>query len=72
MANFILLVAILLASASYVALNASILSADGLTWATDACLAAPLACNNPRLIAYVATGLGGLWILMKLVSALRD
>jgi hypothetical protein len=72
MANFILLVAILLAGTSFIALNTQTLGAYGLTWASDVCWAAPLACDYPHQVAYLAAGLGGLWIVMKFASALRD
>ena len=72
MATFILFVAILLAGVSFAALNAPSLGAGGLIWTAHVCSVAPLACNNPQLLAYVAAGLGGLWILMEFVSALRS
>jgi hypothetical protein len=31
-----------------------------------------VACENPQQMAYVAAGLGALWIVMKFVAALRD
>jgi len=69
-ANFVLLAAVLLAAASFVALNAREFA--GLNWVTGVCSAAPLVCDHPHQATYVAAGLGGLWVLMKFVSALRD
>ena len=71
-ANFVLLAAVLLAAASFLALNARDFAGAGLTWVADVCSAAPPVCNHPHQATYVAAGLGGLWILMKFVSALRD
>ena len=34
----------------------------GQNWANDVCLAAPFACQNPHLMAYIAAGFTGLWI----------
>jgi hypothetical protein len=35
-------------------------------------MVAPVACENPQQMAYVAAAFGGLWIVMKFVAALRD
>ena len=71
-ANFVLLAAVLLAVASFLALNAREFASAGLNWVTGVCSAAPLVCDHPHQATYVAAGLGGLWVLMKFVSALRD
>jgi hypothetical protein len=73
MANFILLSAILLGTASFVSFTAA--GGFGIAdfnWASDMCFAAPLACHNPHPMALAAAGLAGLWIVMKFVSALGD
>jgi hypothetical protein len=74
MANFLLLIAVLLAGASFVSFTAQDVAAAGYgqNWANDFCWAAPLACQCPHQMAYVAAGFTGLWILVKFVSALRD
>jgi hypothetical protein len=71
MANFVLLVAVLLGGSSLIALYAGDLEAGGLTWAGDVCSLTPFVCERPQQVAFVAAGLGGIWILMKLVSGLR-
>lgn len=72
MANFILLIAIVLASANFVLSYGSYLGSDGLVWTDTICWAAPLACQSPQQLNYVAVGLAGAWVVMKLVSALRN
>jgi hypothetical protein len=72
MANFILLSAIVLGGASFVAFTAAgSLGSDAFHWASSVCSAAPLACYSPQPMALAAAGLAGLWIVMKFVSALR-
>ncbi|MGA7791358.1 MAG: hypothetical protein WCA56_24660 [Xanthobacteraceae bacterium] len=73
MANFILLVAILLASASFLGSNgSSLLGADYSYWIYDMCTAVPVACQSPRLTEYVAAAMAIFWILLKLATALRS
>jgi hypothetical protein len=72
MANFILLVALLAGGLSFVAANTPSLNSDGLIWLTDVCSTAGPVCSEPHQLAYVASGLGGLGIVMKVVSALRN
>jgi hypothetical protein len=49
MANFVLLIAVLLAGASFVSFTAQDIAAAGYgqSWASDFCWAAPLACQRP-------------------------
>jgi hypothetical protein len=74
MANFVLFIAIVVGAASFVSFTAQDIAAAGygLNWASDVCMAAPVACENPQQMAYIAAALGGLWIVMKFVAALRD
>lgn len=74
MANFILLITVLLGATSLVSYTAQDIAAAGYgeAWASSACSLAPFACQNPQLTAYVSTGLAGLWILIKFAAALRD
>jgi hypothetical protein len=72
MANFILLIAIVLGGASFVSFTATNLGADGPSWASDVCLAAPLVCQSPQPMVFATAGFAALWIAIKLVSALRD
>ena len=74
MANFILLITVVLAGTSFVSYTSQDIAAAGYgeSWARSACSLAPLACQNPQLTAYAAAGFAGLWILMKLAAALRD
>lgn len=69
MANFILLITVVLGATSFVSYTAA---GYGGGWATSACSLAPIACQNPQLMAYVSAGLAGFWILMKFAAALRD
>lgn len=74
MANFILLITVVLAGTSFVSYTAQNIAAAGYgeNWASAACSLAPLACQNPQLTTYAAAGLAGLWILLKFAGALRD
>ncbi len=74
MANFILLMTVVLAATSFVSYTAQDIAAAGYgeAWASSACSLAPFACQDPQLMAYVSAGLAGMWILMKFVAALRD
>jgi len=69
MANFILLLAILSATASFVAFNANV---AGLNWGSEICSAASPLCLYPQQLAFAAAGLAALWIMIKFVSAVRD
>ena len=73
MANFILLMAVVIAASSFVSYTAQDIAAAGYgqNWATDVCYAIPFACQSPQQTAYVAAGITGLWILLKFVAALR-
>jgi hypothetical protein len=71
MANFILLLAFLCAGTSFVFFTAGN-SAGGLpNWASGVCSTANLLCHNPQLAVFAAVGLAGLWLVLKIVSALR-
>lgn len=74
MANFVLLIAVIVGGASFVSFTANDLSAAGYgqQWASDACSSLPLVCEDPQAMAYVASGFAGLWLVMKFVAALRD
>jgi hypothetical protein len=67
MANFILLLAIICAAASFV-----LFTADGTGWVNDMCSTARSLCHSPQQVAYAAVGLAGLWIVLRIVSAVRD
>lgn len=74
MDNFILLVTVVLAGASFVSYSAQSIAAAGYgqNWASDACSLASFACQNPQTVAYVSAGFAGVWILMKFIAVLRD
>jgi hypothetical protein len=74
MAGLLLLIATLLAFASYTSYTAksAIAASDGLNWATNVCSSIPQFCKYPHEMAYTAAGLAGLWVLMRFVSAIRD
>jgi hypothetical protein len=69
MANFILLLAILSATASFVAFNANV---AGSNWGNEICSAASPLCHYPQQLAFAAAGLAALWIMIKFVSAVRN
>ena len=73
MANFVLLMAILIAASSFVSYAAQDIAAAGYgqNWATDVCYAVPVACQSPQQTAYVAAVVAGFWLLLKFVAALR-
>ncbi|HUI14070.1 MAG TPA: hypothetical protein VL048_11455 [Xanthobacteraceae bacterium] len=73
MANFVLLLAVLLAGTSFVSYTAQDIAAAGYgeNWASNVCYAVPFACQSPQMTAYVAAGFTGIWILLKFVAALR-
>jgi len=74
MANFILLVTVVLAGTSFVSYTAQDIAAAGYgeNWAGSACSLVPLACQNPQFTACISAGLAGLWILVKFAEAIRD
>lgn len=74
MANFILLVTVVLGGTSFVSYTAQDIAAAGYgeNWASNACSLAPFACQNPQVPAYISAGLAGLWILIKFTAALRN
>jgi len=74
MANFILLIAILLAGTSYASFTAksTVVGSEGQNWATNFCSSAHQACQYPYETAYAAAALVGLWLLIKFLSAIRS
>jgi hypothetical protein len=72
MANLILLLAIILAGASFVLADASSTALDSSPWASTVCATVPQACENPHQLAVAAAALAGLWLVAKLLSALRE
>ena len=71
MATFILFLALLVGGASIVFYAAGDMAGHGSRWAADVCSAARLFCDSPHLVSFAAVGLGGLWIVVRIVSALR-
>jgi hypothetical protein len=73
MANFILLIAILLAAVSFTSFTARDASdaSDGPNWAVNMCSSAHQLCQYPQQITYAAVGLAALWLVLKFVSAIR-
>ena len=72
MANLLLLLAIICGAASFTFYVAHGAVGDVPNWANAVCSAARDLCRSPQQLAYAATGLGALWVLMKFVSAVRD
>jgi len=74
MANFILLIAIVLAGASYTSFTArsTIDASNGDNWATSFCSSTHQLCQYPYQMAHAAAGLAALWLLVKFLSAIRD
>ncbi len=71
MASFILFIAVLLAGASFVFYTAGSVAGHGSAWASNLCSAAFGLCDRPELLGVAAIGFGGLYIIVKIVSALR-
>ena len=74
MANFILLITVVLAGMSFLSYTAQNIAAAGYgeNWASDACSLVSFACQSPQITAYIAAGSAGLWILLKFAAAFRD
>ena len=74
MANFILMITVVLAGTSFVSYTAQDIAAAGYgsNWASQACSLAPFACQSPQLTASIAAGLAAFWLIMKFAAALRD
>jgi hypothetical protein len=69
MHHVILLLAALLAAATYASVTASNRDALGNApnWATDVCTRAPLVCQYPKPMGYAGVGLAGLWLIAVLI-----
>jgi hypothetical protein len=72
MKNFILFLAIVCGGASFLFFTAAKQAADGPNWASQMCKAASSLCHSPQLLAFTAAGLGALWLVTILLSAIRD
>jgi hypothetical protein len=71
MATLVLLLAVLLAASSIVFSNAVMAALGYPDRISDVCSNIPLLCNNQYQLGIAAAVLGGLWVVMKLVSAAR-
>ena len=71
MVNVILAFAIVCACACLVFFTASGIATDGSNWASEVCSTAPSLCRSPQHLLYLAVGLAGLWVIMRLISATR-
>jgi hypothetical protein len=71
MANLLLLLAVVLAGASVLFSNAFTAALGYPDWINSVCESVPLFCNNPQQLAIAAAVFGALWIIAKLLSALR-
>jgi hypothetical protein len=71
MATLVLLLAVPLAAASIVFSNAVMAALGYPDWISDVCSNIPLLRNNQYQLGIAAAVLGGLWVVMKLVSAAR-
>jgi hypothetical protein len=71
MANFILFLVMLFGIAGIMFYAASDMDGHGSAWASDVCSVARPLCDSPQIVAIAAAGLVGLWIVTKIVSALR-
>jgi hypothetical protein len=69
MATLVLLLAVLFAGASIVFSSTGTAALGYPDWINDACLNIPLLCNDSYQLGIAAAVLGGLWVVMKLVSA---
>ena len=72
MANLLLLLAVVLAGASVLFSNTGSAALGNPDWISSVCVSAPLFCNNPQQLAIAAAVFGALWIIAKLLSALRS
>lgn len=71
MANLVLVLAVVLAGASILFSNAGTAALGYPDWISDTCSNVPLLCNNPQQLGVAAAAFGALWIIAKLVSAMR-
>jgi len=74
MAVIFLIIAVLLASASYTSFSASanIAHAAAPNWAFRICTQNPLICQYPQQMAYAAAVLAALALMITVLSFLRD
>ena len=72
MANVLLLLAVVLAGASVLFSSTGSATLGNPGWITSVFASAPLFCNNPQQLAIAAAVFGALWIIAKLLSALRS
>lgn len=74
MAVTFLIIAVLLAGASYASFSASanIAHTAAPNWAFHVCTQSPLICSYPSQTAYAAAALGGLALVMTVLSFLRN
>ena len=74
MKNFILFLAIVCGGVTVMFYTAAKEAADGPNWASKLCSAGRSLslCQDPRQLAFVAGGLGILWLVVIFVSAIRD
>ena len=72
MANLLLLLAVVLAGASVLLSNTVTAALGYPDWINDVCASVPLFCNNSQQLAVAATVFGALWIIAKLLAALRS
>jgi hypothetical protein len=74
MKNFILFLAIVCGGVTVMFYTAAKEAVDGPNWASKVCSAGRSLslCQDPRQLAFVAAGLGALWLVMMFVSAIRD
>ena len=71
MANVLLLLAVVLAGASVLLSNTVTAALGYPDWINSVCESVPLFCNNSQQLAVAAAVFGALWIVAKLLSALR-
>jgi hypothetical protein len=74
MKNFILFLAIVCGGVTVMFYTAAKEAADGPNWASKLCSGSRSLslCQDPRQLAFVAGGLGILWLVVTFVSAIRD
>jgi hypothetical protein len=72
MANLLLLLAVVLAGASVLFTNTVTAALGYPGWISNVCSSFPLLCNNSQQLAVAAGVFGALWVIAKLLSALRS
>jgi hypothetical protein len=72
MATLVLLLAVVLAGASFVFSNSGIAALGNPDWINNVCSSIPFLCNHPHQLGIAAAVLGALWLVVKFASVVRN